>query len=199
MSSLAARVGARAWLEIADRFPAEVPLDDARLTVGRAGADIELADEAVSRLHAVFEQLSSGWVVHDLGSTNGTTLNGVRASGARVIRDGDVICFGSTIITFRSAELPDLAATAPPPDTPHVTRRERELLVALCRPVLRGDILTEAAGLKELAEALVVSESGVKKLLSRTYDTFGLTAGERRRNYLAAEALRRGVITSRDC
>jgi hypothetical protein len=65
--------------------------------------------------------------------------------------------------------------------------------------VLRGDILTEPAGLRDLAQALVVSESAVKKLLTRTYDTFGLTENQRRRHYLAAEALRRGVVTSRDC
>lgn len=197
MTTLPARVGARAWLEIAGRFPAEVVLGRQRFTVGRAGADIEVADESVSRLHAVFEPMSTHWVVHDLGSTNGTTLNGARTVGARVVRDGDVIRIGATAITFRCAD-PDDCPTAPPPMVPHVTRRERDLLVALCRPVLCGEMLAEPAGMRQIAEELVISESAVKKLLSRTYDTFGLVDGERRRNYLAAEALRRGVISARD-
>jgi len=198
MTQLPARVDALVWLEFADEASVEVVLDGSRVTVGRAGADIELSDGSVSRLHAVFERLSAAWVVHDLGSTNGTTVNGVRTVGGRVIRDGDVICFGSTTITFRSAELPDTSLTAPPPVMPLVTRRERDVLVALCRPVLRGDILAPPAGLKEIADELVISESAVKKLLTRAYDRFGLTDDRRRRNYLAAEALRRGVVTLRD-
>jgi hypothetical protein len=198
MTTLPLHVGARAWLEVAGRFPPEIPLEGERITVGRSDADVELPADSVSRLHAVFERLSSGWIVHDLGSTNGTTLNGVRVAGARVIRDGDVLCLGSTALTFRCADDTETALTAPPPAAPHVTRRERELLVALCRPVLVGEMLTEPAGLRQIAQELVISESAVKKLLARTYDAFGLTENQRRRAFLAAEALRRGVITVRD-
>lgn len=192
------RLGDRTWLDVLGRFPGEVVLSGSRITVGRDSADVELTDDSVSRLHAVFERLSSGWVVHDLGSTNGTTVNGARVSGAHVVRDGDIICFGSTTVTFRCSSSSDLGATAPPPAAPRVTVRERDLLVALCRPVLRGGMLAEPASLRQIAAELVVTESAVKKLLTRLYDRFELLDRDRRRAYLAAEALRRGVISTRD-
>lgn len=198
MTALDGRHVRRAWLDVPGRFPSEVRLDRDRVTVGRADADIDLRDAAVSRLHAAFERLSTGWVVHDLGSTNGTTLNGARTIGAHVVRDGDVVCFGATTVTFRCSELSDLALTAPAPAAPHVTARERDLLVALCRPVLRGGMLVEPASIREIAAELVITESAVKKLLGRAYNRFELSDQQRRRGYLAAEALRRGVVTTRD-
>ena len=186
----------RAWVEIAG-LP-ELFFNSERVTVGRTGTDIELADTSVSRLHAVFERVSTGWIVHDLGSTYGTTLNGVRATGARVVHDGDVLTFGATSLTFRCWDTSEVLLTAPPPEMPRVTARERDLLVALCRPVLNGDMLAEPASVRAMSAELVVSESAVKKLLTRIYDKFGLTDERRRRGYLAAEALRRGVVTSRD-
>lgn len=64
--------------------------------IGRSeDRDIFLVDPSVSRTHALIE-FDSGWpVVHDLGSTNGTYVNGERISSRR-LSPGDVIAFGDT-------------------------------------------------------------------------------------------------------
>jgi len=85
------------------------------------------------------------------------------------------------------------AATEPPPE---LTRREREVLVALCRTVLSGDVFTEPASIREIAASLFVTENAVKQHLLRLYDKFAIHGeGERRRVRLANEAVRRGAVT----
>jgi DNA-binding CsgD family transcriptional regulator len=71
--------------------------------------------------------------------------------------------------------------------------------VALCRPVLSGDLFTEPASIRELAAGLFVSEAAVKQHLLHLYDKFGLyDDGERRRVRLANEAIRRGAVSLAD-
>jgi FHA domain len=74
--------------------------------------------------------------------------------------------------------------------------REREVLLVLCRTVLGGAAFTEPASIREIAEALVVTEAAVKQHLAHLYDKFGIHGGgERGRVQLANEALRRGAVT----
>ena len=61
---------------------------------------------------------------------------------------------------------------------PVLTRREREVLVELCRPRGRGAAFTEPAATREIAAALFVTEAAVKQHLLRLYDKFGF-AGRR--------------------
>ncbi len=69
--------------------------------VGRsAEADVRLPDTGVSRLHAELRLLGGEVLLVDLGSTNGTTLNGRRVSEGR-LRDGDRIGVGSSSLVFR--------------------------------------------------------------------------------------------------
>jgi hypothetical protein len=80
-----------------------------------------------------------------------------------------------------------------------LTRRERDVLLALCRPVLDGDVFTEPASVREIAAALVVTEAAVKQHLLHLYDKFGIDdPGTRRRLLLAREAMRRGAVTLGD-
>src|SRR5262245_25650387 len=60
-----------------------VPLEGDRVTVGKARSNrIVIEDDPrVSRMHAVLERLDAGWVVRDLGSRNGTFVNGERLWG----------------------------------------------------------------------------------------------------------------------
>ncbi len=82
--------------------------DGKRLVVGPAGAtlgrsrqcDIVLDDPNVSRQHAEIRPRGGSWVLVDLGSTNGSLLNGRRIDGAEVIRPGDQIELGTSSITF---------------------------------------------------------------------------------------------------
>ena len=69
-------------------------------------------------------------------------------------------------------------------------------LKLLSAPVAAGEAFTEPASIREIADALVVSEAAVKQHLAHLYDKFGIHGGgERRRVRLANEALRRGAVT----
>jgi tetratricopeptide (TPR) repeat protein len=80
-------------------------------------------------------------------------------------------------------------------ELPELTRRERDVLAALCRPVTSGDVFAEAASVHEIAQELVVTDAAVKQHLLHLYDKFGIAAGGgRRRVELAKEAIRRGAV-----
>lgn len=93
----------RAWQ--AERLPKLLlphPDNGHPLRIGRDPASgLRLTHDTVSRAHAELSRQGGMWVVRDLGSTNGTTVNGRRVIGAAVVRDGDQIGFGS--IAFRLA------------------------------------------------------------------------------------------------
>jgi DNA-binding NarL/FixJ family response regulator len=62
--------------------------------------------------------------------------------------------------------------------------------------VLGGAAFTEPASIREIADALVITEAAVKQHLAHLYDKFAIHGGgERRRVQLANEALRRGAVT----
>src|SRR5213593_4451797 len=83
--------------------------------------------------------------------------------------------------------------------TPKLTRRERDVLAALCRPALDTDVFTEPASVRQIAETLVVTEAAVKQHLLHLYDKFGVTeTSGRRRVRLAKEAIRRGAVALPD-
>jgi len=84
-------------------------LDGRRLVVGPAGAtvgrsrqcEIVIEDPNVSRRHAEIRPgASGGWVLADLGSTNGSSLNGQRIDHPVTLRPGDEIEVGTSVITF---------------------------------------------------------------------------------------------------
>lgn len=79
----------------------ELPLDEGDLTVGRdIGLGLSLPSEStVSRNHAVVTRRGATVVVKDLGSTNGTFVNGARLSGETTLRPGDNVQFGA--VRFR--------------------------------------------------------------------------------------------------
>lgn len=65
------------------------------LRIGRdPGSGLRLTHETVSRAHAELSLRDGTWMLKDLGSTNGTTVNGHRVTGSAVVRDGDEIGFG---------------------------------------------------------------------------------------------------------
>jgi hypothetical protein len=82
--------------------------DGKRLVVGPAGVtlgrsrqcDVVLEDANVSREHAEIRPRGGSWILEDLGSTNGSCLNGRRIEGPEVIRPGDEIELGTSLIKF---------------------------------------------------------------------------------------------------
>jgi hypothetical protein len=77
-------------------------LDSAQLTIGRGGQnDIAIrSDEYASARHARFEPRQDGVWVQDLGSTNGTYLNGARLERPRRLAGGDVVRVGETDLRY---------------------------------------------------------------------------------------------------
>lgn len=83
-----------------------IPLLLDKVTVGRATSkanwEISLQDPSVSRPHAQIERVGSVWRVVDLGSANGTIVNGSTVTEqGRILTDGDLIAFGATLVLFR--------------------------------------------------------------------------------------------------
>ena len=77
---------------------ATVPVSGERMTLGRhSGCDVTLKDTTVSREHAALVRRADGWWAVDLGSTNGTAVNGARAAEQRV-RIGDRIELGDAVV-----------------------------------------------------------------------------------------------------
>jgi len=67
----------------------------ASTSIGRdAGNDVPLTDEAASARHAVLELRDGEWWIEDLGSTNGTLVNGTRIAHAERLRFGDELAIG---------------------------------------------------------------------------------------------------------
>lgn len=87
----------------------EHPLDD-QLTLGReeGRADLVLDDPGVSRVHARFAVDRGAVVVEDLGSSNGTFVNGERISGSVELAADDEVQLGGTVLSVEGAD----AATA---------------------------------------------------------------------------------------
>src|SRR2546428_3679448 len=82
------------------------------LVVGRVEADISLDDEEVSRRHALVRRAGGGIEILDLGSRNGTWVNGVRISSATHLAHGDDVRLGQTMLRAEGAE-PARAPAAP--------------------------------------------------------------------------------------
>ncbi len=79
---------------------------------------------------------------------------------------------------------------------PSLTSRERDVLLALCRPLLDRDMFTEPASTQAIADELVITQAAVKQHLANLYDKFGTApADAHRRAALANEALRRGAVS----
>lgn len=167
-------------------------------TVGRGeGVDISIDDPSVSRLHAELVRRGCHLYVSDLGlSVNGTRVNG-RPVGRRVLLDGDVLSFGTA-----RTRVGGLSGSAESEDTmelrrisaPDLTRREFEVLTALCRPALQQDAFVAPSTAKDIADELVVTEAAVKQHLLRLYQKFRVPEGVNRRARLANEVISAGVV-----
>jgi adenylate cyclase len=140
------------WLAVAQapgRPPRPVEIAVSPFRIGRrAGHELTLADRGASRDHARIEEAGGRWNVLDLGSVNGTLVNGERlAAGVpRPLAEGDDIRIGATSLRFSTAAplpLSDPEATRVGPVTPDLVRPLAE--VALPRQVEAFRVLHELA------------------------------------------------------
>jgi len=76
-------------------------LSAAVTTIGRLpDCDVVIADPGASRRHAEVRNQEGAWLLADLGSTNGTLVNGAMAA-SHVLQEGDRITIGNTVLEFR--------------------------------------------------------------------------------------------------
>lgn len=81
-----------------------VEIREGHYVMGRSlDSDVVVNDSNVSRRHAEFVCAAGEVVVRDLGSTNGTKVNGVTVTGEQILRHGDVIGLGAVTITFEAS------------------------------------------------------------------------------------------------
>jgi TolB protein len=116
----------------------------AELSIGRGeDNDLRLLDPKVSRHHALIRREGRSFVVTDLGSANGTRVNGAPITGPHVLKHGERITIGDTELTYRepgralqdtatveevlpgAQEAPGAAEPPVPPPAPQAERRER--------------------------------------------------------------------------
>ena len=168
-------------------------------TVGRGeGVDVHLDEPSVSRLHAELVRRGPHVYVTVLGlSSNGTRVNG-RPIGRRVLADGDVLSFGVARVRVgglsESQQSADDTVELRRVTAPDLTRRELEVLQALCRPALNQEAFVAPATAKEVADELVVTEAAVKQHLLRLYAKFRIPEGGNRRGRLANEVIALGIV-----
>ncbi len=115
--------------------------DGAALVAGRdIACDLPILDPGISRRHVEIRVDESGVKLTDLGSRNGTWINGIRAADGRA-RPGDTINFGTLAFTLLNA------ADAAPPPTVATTALDGSSTIIRERTVPSGDVaVTEIAG-----------------------------------------------------
>lgn len=106
-----------------------IDLTEDSLTIGREPSnEIPINDAEISRKHARLSVQGDNYVIEDLGSTNGTFVNGQRLMGPHVLKPGEIVSFGEQIsCTYEAISEVDANATiisskpaAPPPTAPSV-------------------------------------------------------------------------------
>jgi hypothetical protein len=179
-----------------------VALDGERVTVGSgSSADVVVDDPTVSSLHAILERIGTTWLIRDLGSRNGTKLNGAELVAQLQLRHDDTVHLGATRAMFRdraAERRPITAALSEPP--PGLTAGERRVLVELCRPLLEHNAFQAPASVGEMAVRLYVGRNAVQVHLTNMYAKFGIYPDEHanRRLALANAAIERGAVTRGD-
>ena len=167
-----------------------IPLGGERVTIGKSSTNaVSLEhDSTVSRVHAVLEMLGFAWSIRDVGSRNGTYINGEKIATERVLRSGDELRVGKSRMVFWEVKGVDettagdaTVSVAPAEPAPRLTRRELEVLMVLCRPLVSDDPFPEAVSVRRMAQELFVTEAAIKQHLQNLYDKFAIPPeGERR-------------------
>ena len=180
-----------------------VALSGQRVTVGKASTNVVSLehDTTVSRVHAVLENFGQAWSVRDLGSRNGTYVNGEKIAAERILRSGDELRLGGSRLVFwmtkEAGESPGDQETETGRSIlrpPRMTPREFDVLKVLCRPFVSDDPFPEPASVRQMARELFVTEAAVKQHLQHLYDKFDIRTEGDRRVRLANAAIRLGAV-----
>jgi len=127
------------------------------LTIGsRPDSDLHLEDPTVSRKHAEISRTAEGFLLQDLGSTNGTFLNGVRVDRA-YLRGGAVVTVGETSMVFSTGADDAMRGER----VPSIFGQ----MVAVSEPMLKAFTLLEGLAASNIT-VLIEGETGTGKELA---------------------------------
>ena len=139
------------------RLPIKVPVAN----IGRGDYnDVVISDASVSTMHAKLQRREAIWILTDLGSTNGTFVEGERISGEAALTPGTTLKFGDITALFEPLDdhvpaartnqtrmmerLDSAVAAAPAPEEPQAVRSRRPVRVVPPRPKGPSPILVTA-------------------------------------------------------
>ena len=176
------------------------------LWVGRReSADLHLDwDGEVSGLHAQLEIVGDECTIVDDGlSRNGSFVNAERVRGRTLLRDGDVLRFGQTLVLFRAPGSESRESTVISTDLLEaggVSPAQKRVLVALCRPYKDGAAFATPATNQRIGEELHLSVDAVKTHLRALFEKFGVAElpQNQKRVALVERALQSGLVSERD-
>lgn len=107
----------------------ELMLDKPEIVLGRESSnDFQLNDSSVSRRHVKLTRIMNDYLVEDLGSTNGTTLNG-RPVQKQMLKSGDILKVGKFRLRYVSGEAPagEQPSEAEQAEQPSATERQKQV------------------------------------------------------------------------
>ncbi len=144
----------------------EIPLQDAQeLVVGRASdAGIVLVEEMVSRRHARFMLASAELTIEDLGSTNGTFVNGEKIQKS-ALKEGDRVLIGTSILKVVSADTAAASRRKMEPPRPSMAPRgpARSMSGAI-EEIPLPDLLQLLGSSKKSGVLVITSDDDVGKI-----------------------------------
>lgn len=158
-------------------------------------------DEEVSALHAQIEVVGGECTLLDDGlSRNGSFVGGERVHGRRRLRDGDVLRFGRTAVTYRrpGENAPEATAIASEvPTAATISPGQRRVLLALCRPFKDGSAFATPPTNQAIAAELHLSVDAVKTHMRALFEKLEVEdlPQNRKRLALIERALQTGAIT----
>ena len=170
-------------LPTGDVFDREIIQSETQMGKGPRN-DIVIADPAVSAAHAVIIAEADSYTIKDLGSRNGTFINGERISEPRTLKHGDVIGLGLSKLTFRlnshsetgSVQSPEITAAIQRPGPPPLTQESLANAIVGAGLVPSADVYRlldkDAKGRRlyhSLIEENLVTEESLRDLMSRTF------------------------------
>lgn len=139
-----------------------IPLDRGHLSLGRSG-DNNLPfpeDDSLSRHHLLIETLAEHWSVTDLGSKNGTFVNGARLTRRRVLVAGDVVAAGRVRLKF-------VAAGPPPAPAPAIFEEDATAFRLTATTSLANVLSTRGSGVARTDRTIAILLHAGRELAAR--------------------------------
>src|SRR5579872_2164954 len=138
------------FLKFEDGDGREIPLNSGDVwKIGRTEQNaVVLPDDMVSRNHAVIQKFQGGeFYLIDMGSRNGSFINGRRLTAPVALRDGDRLSFGEARLCFRNPAQVDTASPSP-----EITARGQT--IALFKPANVSVMVVDIRGFTALAQKI---------------------------------------------